>query len=49
MFGRRLAFWGAVAGMVILTPFAFNVAVDRLPFRGLKRFRDYVTQSSQGN
>ncbi len=49
MGGRRLAFWGAVAGMVLIVPFAFNVIVDNVPSRGLKRFRDYITQSNQGS
>ena len=49
MKAKRLAFWGGVAGMIIVVPFAFNVVVDRLPSRGLKRFRDYITQSNRGS
>lgn len=42
MFGRRAAFWLAVGGVAILAPFALNVVADKLPSRGLKRFRDYT-------
>lgn len=39
---RRLAFWGSVAGVAMLTPFVVNLAADKLPIRGLRRFRDYI-------
>jgi hypothetical protein len=42
MFGRRVAFWLTVAGVSLVSPFALNVVADKLPIRGLKRFRDYI-------
>jgi len=42
VFGRRAAFWLAVGGVSLIAPFALNQAADKLPFRGLKRFRDYI-------
>lgn len=42
MFGRRAAFWLAVAGVATLTPFAINLAANKLPLPGLRRFRDFI-------
>jgi hypothetical protein len=39
---RRFAFWSAVFGIAVAAPFAVNLAADKIPIRGLKRFRDYI-------
>lgn len=41
---RLLAFWGAVAGVSIMSPVLFNLAADRLPFQSLKDLNDYATR-----
>lgn len=42
---KRVAFWVAVGGVAIIAPFALNLAADKLPIPGLKRFRDYITNT----
>lgn len=42
MSGRRLAFWGAVAGVSVLSNFALEVIADRVPSLGLARFVSYT-------
>lgn len=42
MFGRRLAFWGAVAGVSILAQLGLELAADRLPSLGLNRLTAYT-------
>lgn len=47
MRGTRLAsFWGAVAGVSILSPVLFNLAADRLgdQIPSLRTLNDYVTR-----
>lgn len=39
---RRASFWITVGGVSLLSSFALELAADRLPSVGLKRFRDYV-------
>jgi len=39
---KRVAFWGAVFGMAVAAPFVVNLAADKLPLVGLRRFRDYI-------
>lgn len=42
MFGKRLAFWGAVAGVSVLAQFGMEFASDRLPSGALKDFVGYI-------
>lgn len=48
MLARRLAFWGTVAVVAVLAPVGLNLAADKLPVPGLRRFRDYVTNTPRG-
>jgi hypothetical protein len=40
--GRRLSFWIAVGGVSILSNFALELAAQKLPSAGLKRFAQFV-------
>ena len=42
MTGRRLAFWGAVAGVSIVSNFALEVLADKVPSLGLARFTAFT-------
>ena len=42
MLGRRLSFWGAVAGVSILSNFALELIADRYPQLGLARFTAFT-------
>lgn len=42
MLGRKAAFWVAVGGVAILAQFVLELAADKLPVPGLRRFTDYV-------
>lgn len=39
---RKLAFWGAVAGVSILANFGLEVVSDQWPQLGLRRFTAYT-------
>jgi hypothetical protein len=49
MLGRKASFWLAVAGTAILANFALELAADKLPSVGLRRFADYVHKGPGGN
>jgi hypothetical protein len=40
--GKRLTFWGAVAGVSILANFGLELVADRAKQLGLKRFTSYT-------
>lgn len=42
MSSRRLAFWGAVAGVSVLAQFALELITDKVPALGLARFTAYT-------
>lgn len=44
--GKQPAFWGAVAGVSIISPFLLNLAADRLGHLapGLATLNDYLTR-----
>lgn len=42
---RTAVAYTAVAGVAILALGGLNVAADKLPFAGLTKLRDYLTQS----
>lgn len=46
MRGRVAMFWGAVAGVSLITPVMFNLAADRLghALPAVKTLNDYVTR-----
>ncbi|RGC64985.1 hypothetical protein C5N14_30815 [Micromonospora sp. MW-13] len=48
MFGKRAAFWGAVAGVSILSHVALEIAADKLPFLGLSRLVAYIHRGPTG-
>jgi hypothetical protein len=39
---RKVAFWGAVAGVAILANFGLELVADRVPQLGLQRFVAYT-------
>jgi hypothetical protein len=39
---RRLAFWGAVAGVSIAANFALELAAAKIPSAGLRRLADFI-------
>ena len=42
MFGRKAGFWLAVGGVAILANFALELAAQKVPIPGLRRFTDFV-------
>ena len=44
MKGRTLAAYVAVGGTSLLSLALLNIAADRLPFKGLATFRDYLVR-----
>lgn len=48
MLGRKAAFWVAVGGTAILANFVLELAADKVPSAGLKRFVDYVHRGPGG-
>lgn len=48
MFGRRLAFWGAVAGVSIGANFLLEVVADKVPSLGLARFTAFTHRGPGG-
>lgn len=42
MFGRKVAFWGAVVGASILGQFGIELAARKLPIPGLKSFVEFI-------
>lgn len=42
MLGRRLSFWGAVAGVSILANFGLEMLSTRVPQLGLARFTAFT-------
>lgn len=48
MFGKRAAFWLAVAGTSILAHVGLELAADRLPFDGLRQLVAYVHRGPVG-
>jgi hypothetical protein len=42
MFGRKAAFWVAVAGVSVLTQFGLELAARKVPSLGLRRFVDFI-------
>lgn len=49
MFGKKVAFWVAVAGVSVLTPFALELAADKLPILGLQRLVAYIHRGPSGS
>jgi hypothetical protein len=43
---RKLAFWGAVAGVAILANFGLELVSDKVPQLGLQRFVAYTHKGS---
>jgi len=41
---KQLTFWLAVGGVSLIAPVLFNIAADRLPFKGLKEINSYTTR-----
>ena len=39
---RKLAFWGAVAGVAVLANFGLELVADKVPQLGLRRFVAYT-------
>lgn len=48
MRGRRLAFWGAVAGTSILANLGIEVLADMLPNEGVRRLVGYLHRGPGG-
>ena len=48
MAGKRLAFWGAVAGVSILANFGLEVIADKIPSLGLARFTAFTHRGPGG-
>lgn len=49
MLARKATFWGAVAGVAILSNFALELLADKVPSLGLSRFVAYTHRGpSQG-
>lgn len=46
MFGKRVSFWLAVAGVTVVTPPLINLAADRVGDKvpGLRTLNDYATR-----
>jgi hypothetical protein len=49
MAGRRLAFWGAVAGVSIISHFALELLADKVPSLGLARLVEYTHRGPGGS
>ena len=49
MAGKRLAFWGAVIGVSILSNFILEVVSDKVPSLGLARFTAFTHRGPGGN
>lgn len=49
MKSKKAAFWIAVGGVSIISPFLLELAADRLPFEGLKRFVAYIHRGPTSN
>jgi len=45
--GRRVSFWVAVGGVAILANFAVELAAERFPNLGLKRFTTFTHLGGQ--
>jgi hypothetical protein len=45
---KKLAFWGTVAGVSILSQFALELAADKAPALGLRRFVAYIHRGPTG-
>jgi hypothetical protein len=43
---RKVAFWGAVAGVAILANFGLELVADKVPQLGLQRFVAYTHKGS---
>ena len=48
MTGRRLAFWGGVAGVAVLANFGIEILADKVPSLGLARFVAYTHRGPGG-
>ncbi|HET6215343.1 MAG TPA: hypothetical protein VFE14_20930 [Micromonosporaceae bacterium] len=48
MGGRRASFWLAVAGVAVLANFAMELAADKIPVEGLRRFVGYIHRGPGG-
>jgi hypothetical protein len=46
MFGKKAAFWVAVAGTAVLANFGMELAARRLPHKGLARFVEFLHNGS---
>lgn len=44
---RRVAFWGAVAGVSLVSPFVLELAAERWPSSGLIRFLSIAHKGGQ--
>lgn len=42
MLGRKASFWLAVAGVSVLAAFGLELAAQKIPSEGLRRFVDFV-------
>ena len=45
---KRFAFWGAVAGVSIISNFALEVVADKVPSLGLARFTAFTHRGPGG-
>lgn len=45
---RKIAFWLTVAGVSLLAGFGLELAADKIPVAGLRRFADYVHKGPSG-
>jgi hypothetical protein len=48
MFGRRAAFWVTVGGVAILSNFALELAAEKIPQLGLRRFVAFTHRGPGG-
>ena len=48
MFGKRLAFWGAVAGVSLLAQVGAEILADKVPSLGLSRLVAYAHRGPTG-
>jgi hypothetical protein len=46
--GRRIAFWGAVAGVSVLAQFGLELLADKVPALGLAKFTAYTHRGPGG-
>lgn len=44
--GRKVAFWGAVGVVSILSNFVLELAASKVPSEGLKRFVEFTHQGA---